>query len=74
MLSNGFPCSIPARLPPDTFRGYFTGEQVQGVCEGFQPVHRHRIDWTNCTALAVLILSYAVLLFSSRQQASPASP
>ncbi len=72
VLSNGFPCFIPAGLPPDTFRGLFTGEQdARRVCEEFQPVHRHRINWTNCTALAVLILSYAVLLFRPRDKRPP---
>ena len=79
VLSNGHMCFIPAGLPPATLRGLFTGVQdARTLCEDFRPVLRHRINWTNCAALAVLILSYAVLLFRPRDkfppQAEPAVP
>ncbi len=67
VFSDGSVWSIPIDLPPEIFRGLFTGdEKAWKAWEEFQPVHRHRINWTNCTALAVLILSYAVLLFRPR--------
>ena len=72
VFSDGSLGFIPAGLPPETIKGLFTGnENARKACEDFQPVCRHRINWTNCTALAVLILSYAVLLFRPRDKLSP---
>jgi hypothetical protein len=74
VLSDGSVCVIPAGLPPETLKGLFTGdERALQACTAYR-----RINWTNCTALAVLILSYAVLLFRRRDklppQAEPAIP
>ncbi len=71
--------SIPANLPSATLRGLFTGdEKAWRVCEEFEMAPPRRINWTNCTALAVLILSYGVLLFRPRDKVlravHPASP
>ena len=71
VLSDGRVCFIPAGLPPETLRGLFTGnEKPRMTWERFPSVHRRRVNWTNCTALAVLILSYAVLLFRPRDKRS----
>jgi hypothetical protein len=73
MFSDGSVWFIPAGLPPATLRGLFTGEQdAWKAWETLQPVHHHRrINWTNCTALAVLVLSYGVLLFRRRDRLPP---
>ena len=72
VFSDGNVGFIPAGLPLETIKGLFTGdENARKACERFQPVHRHQINWTNCTALAVLILSYAVLLFRPRDKLPP---
>ena len=79
MLSDTSVEFLPAGLPPETLRGLFTGdEKAWKAFEGFPSVHLRRINWTNSAALAVLILSYAVLLFRRRDklppQAEPAIP
>ena len=79
LASDGSVRVIPADLPPETLRGLFTGdEKAWKAWEEFEAAPPHRINWTNCTALAVLILSYAVLLFRPRdklpQPAEPATP
>ena len=56
-------------MPLETLRGLFTGdEKARKACEEFRSARQRRINWTNCTALAVLILSYAVLLFRPRDK------
>jgi hypothetical protein len=45
------------------------------VCDESPVVRRRRIHWANCTALAVLMISYAVLLFRPRDRHdSPVPP
>ncbi len=79
LASDGSVWSIPVDLPPEIFRGLFVGDaKAWEACEEFQAARPHRINWTNCAALAVLILSYAVLLFRPRDKlpppAEPATP
>jgi hypothetical protein len=61
--------AIPAGLPPETLRGLFIGDQrAWKECEeDFATVRPRRINWTNCAAVAVLILSYAVMLLRPRE-------
>ena len=49
VFSDGSLGFIPAGLPPETIKGLFIGdEKARKACEEFQPVYRHRINWTNC--------------------------
>jgi hypothetical protein len=75
LLSDGSVRFIPAGLPPETLRGLFTGDQQawKACDEDFPTVRHRRINWTNCTALAVLVISYAVLVFRPRDK-RPAAP
>jgi hypothetical protein len=67
--------SIPVGLQPETLSHLFAGdEKAWKACEEFPPVRQGRmlkVHWANCTALAVLIISYAVLLFRPRERRSP---
>jgi hypothetical protein len=80
LFSDGSVQSIPADLPPEAIHGLLTGNQkAWKACEeDFQHVGHRRIHWANCAALAVLILSYAWMLFRPRDKrpatAPPASP
>ena len=68
LLSDGSVCFLPVGLPPETLRGLFTGdEKAMQACTAYQ----RRIHWTNCAALAVLILSYAVLVLRPRDKLPP---
>ena len=73
LFSDGSVRAIPVGLPPEILRGLFTGDQAawKACEENFATVRHRRIHWTNCTALAVLILSYAVLLFRPRDKRPP---
>ena len=72
VFSDGSVWFIPAGLPPETLRGLFTGDEK--ACEEYPLVHSQRINWTNCAALVVLTLSYAVLLFHTRKKRSSTLP
>jgi len=75
LFSDGSVHDIPAGLPPETLRGLITGDREPWEVDAhFRQVRqqtRLRIHWANCTALAVLILSYAVLLFRPRDKRPP---
>ena len=59
LFSDGTVWFIPAGLPPETLKGVFTGdEKAMQACTAYQ----RRIHWTNCIAVAVLVVSYAALL------------
>ncbi len=60
---------IPADMPPKVLAGLFTGDDK--AWRTFEQCRHQRVNWTNCTALAVLILSYAVLLFRPRDKLPP---
>ena len=73
LFSDATVAFVPAGLPPETIKSVLTGDKkVEEAWKGFQPVRRRRIHWTNCAALAVLIVSYAVLLFRPREKRPPA--
>ncbi len=79
LFSDASVAFVPAGLPSETSKSILTGDKkVEDARKGFQPVRRRRIHWANCTALAVLVISYAVLLFRPREKrppnAIPASP
>ena len=66
LLSDRSVRSIPPGMPPEILGGLFVGdEKAWKACDKFPTTHRERIltiYWTNCVALAVLIVSYAVLV------------
>jgi prepilin-type processing-associated H-X9-DG protein len=69
LFSDGHVEFIPVGLPPETLRGLFTGdEKAWQACEQFQAAILWRINWTNCAALAVLVISYGVMLFRPREK------
>ncbi len=75
LRSDGSVRIIPAGLPRDTVRGLFLGadERTWETCEEVSPVVEQKVcvNWTNCASLAVLVLSYAVLLFRRRDKLPP---
>ena len=72
LLSDGSVEFIPAGLPPETLRGLFTGdEKAWQACENFHAACQWRINWTNMASLAVLIISYGVMLFRPLDKRPP---
>ncbi len=68
-------CFLYAGLPPETLKGLFTGDaKAWEAYNAFQQAPQRRIHWANCTALAVLVLSYAVLLFRPRDRPPQTAP
>jgi prepilin-type processing-associated H-X9-DG protein len=73
-FSDGSVEFIPAGLPPETLRGLIMGDaKAWAACGEFQATRQQHIHWTNCIAVAVLVLSYALLLLRPRK-AEPATP
>ena len=71
VFSDGAVRFIPVGLPSETLKGLFTGDEK--AWHAYEEFRRPRIHWANCTALAVLIISCAVLLFRRRDRPLPAA-
>jgi hypothetical protein len=47
------------------------GEEFRRGCQELPMIRHRKIHWVNCAALAVLVMSYAVLLFRPRDKLPP---